>query len=497
MFSVTDGVPAHESVFEFAIIIYGNNTAPMLAQGAYSLNPQQQQQQQTSGLLFRAHDFSVGRAAGEYHQDPNPYTSGLIGNAGPHSQQQATASIPYIPDLTNLIVSEIETEADIPFVFDFSHNSDLNENNQIQVVTGGSNSTLNVMLEVSNGTLSVTNFQNLDSISGNNTSTILITGSPQNINFALNALEFTPDPGYHNNSGAMVDTLVVESWVDVDRELYFSFENIDDTTGDIVDDNAGTSNNGVLQGDATIRNDDHLAVSGAGGVEIAGGLGITDELTFATWLELPISSSGNRMDIISIDGFGSLYYDPSDEKVIGFFTEGGSEQNTSTDFNLNDGNRHHIAYTVDSNTNRQSLYIDGVLVEVTNHNHADNLLLDNPATSTTIIGSNGFSGKIDEVHIFSRALSSEEILAVHDDGDTGNPDFNNLYRTQDIDEVNIIIHPQVQGPTVISLGDTPLTFTENSQPVITTNDIIIEDEGGNDIQSAVVTVMRTSHPMVK
>jgi len=285
----------------------------------------------------------------------------LIGPNGSFSSAVADAATSYIPAPENIFPISIETDEDEPFKFTGV--------NEVQIDDGSEqNNELNVSLQVTNGTLSVTPVNALaNSVTGNGTSTILIEGLRSDINTTLESLEFTPDRDYHNDSGSPVDTLTVESWADVGRQLYFSFDTNDPSV--VIDDNAGTSNNGMIVGDATIDSGGFVEMNGAGAIEIQDDLAITDQLTFATWIEIPPNIPGNplRMEFISINASVGLYYEPAfGRTLVGTFNDGTS-QTTSFNFDLHDGIRHHIAYTIDSINNRQSLYIDGELVQETNH----------------------------------------------------------------------------------------------------------------------------------
>jgi hypothetical protein len=92
--------------------------------------------------------------------------------------------------------------------------------------------------------------------------------------------------------------------------------------------------------------------------------------------------------------------------------------NTTAEANINDGNWHHLAATY--NGSDAKIYVDGVL-NVTNTNYSGDLPNNDyalwigrhyDASKTT----NFFNGTMDEVKIYSRALSAEEINASYDAG---------------------------------------------------------------------------------
>jgi len=89
----------------------------------------------------------------------------------------------------------------------------------------------------------------------------------------------------------------------------------------------------------------------------------------------------------------------------------------------NDNQWHHVVGVVNSNTNMVRLYVDGSYAGETDGYNADPLNLDNGGDSNNRVEIGArtrkntyFKGTIDDVRIYNRALSSEEIQQLYQDG---------------------------------------------------------------------------------
>ena len=352
----------------------------------------------------------------------------------------------------------------------------------------GSDTPLQVLLEANNGTLSLSSTTNLDIISGNdNTSSIRVEGLRSDINAALDGLQYTPDPNYHGN-----DILTLVPSISADRELHFSFEN-----NDATDDNFGTNNNGNPSANANISNE-QLTLNGDGYIAVPGtDFGITDSVTFASQIEIDTAASPGPMEIISLNDVIRFQYDSQQNELKGGYSASTTifPQNTRVDLtplgiNLADGNTHHVAYTIDTSNGVQALYVDGKRVHVTLSSEA--LLLPSPQNAVLQIGAFGntqtfkFSGNLDDVQIFSRALSDQEIALISSD---------NQEVTSD---VNITVEPVNDAPTFNTTLDGNPTFTEDGSPVILDLDVQVFDaelsalnSGTGDFGGATLTIERS------
>ena len=98
-------------------------------------------------------------------------------------------------------------------------------------------------------------------------------------------------------------------------------------------------------------------------------------------------------------------------KVYGSFYNGSTEVITSDNSITSDGNWHHVVYIRNQNLNKLYIYVDNVLKDSTTNSFGN---LAN--TANLFIGSSGagtniqwWNGKIDDIGIWNRALTTDEI----------------------------------------------------------------------------------------
>ncbi|MFC1756465.1 LamG-like jellyroll fold domain-containing protein [Patescibacteria group bacterium] len=102
---------------------------------------------------------------------------------------------------------------------------------------------------------------------------------------------------------------------------------------------------------------------------------------------------------------------------------GGTKTNLTTNYELGSGqfgNWYHAAVTYNSATGEQKLYVDGDLKD-TEYHAAGNVITPLTSYSTMRVGhsriNNGyFPGKIDEVRVYSRAISQNEVTELYSQG---------------------------------------------------------------------------------
>jgi len=136
--------------------------------------------------------------------------------------------------------------------------------------------------------------------------------------------------------------------------------------------------------------------------------GIGDEFTIALWLK---GSNATQTQMIFSKANGSGYqlvYNPSNQKLLFRINEGGILINTYSNVtNVLDGQWHHIV--VGRSQGQHFIYIDGNLDATT----ADTVLPSIANSVPLYIGSEAggslYAGLIDEMRIYSRALSSSEV----------------------------------------------------------------------------------------
>lgn len=143
-------------------------------------------------------------------------------------------------------------------------------------------------------------------------------------------------------------------------------------------------------------------------------LNLTDAVTIEAWVN---SSQAGYYDYIIAkyyNGSMASYALDTDSSNARFYvTTGGSFHEVTSNYNLWDGNWHHIAgsYDKDAGANNIKLYIDGGLVTSGTTsgqmNIADNmnLYIGSYGTGTSF----NFPGKIDEVRVSNAALGSSQL----------------------------------------------------------------------------------------
>ena len=294
--------------------------------------------------------------------------------------------------------------------------------NVIQVDNGVSaDSRMQVSLSVSDGVLTLANTSGIQFVTGGNgLANMVIEGLESDLNQALDGLEFTPN---ENFAGASV--LTITASIDADLAGYYSFEG-----GDADDVSVGGSQHGSLVGTASIVSDPARAgftldLDGAGYADLsphAGTFGSFDSGTIATWLNTSSSQTQTFFALTdSADVNSEVTFSVQADGRISFqvFEAGVGALAFQSSQVVNDGAWHHVAVTVDSSGPR--LFINGLedtSLTFSSGGPATQAFLNHVGTpdAATIgakINSSGtiewFDGALDDVQIFSRALSENEV----------------------------------------------------------------------------------------
>jgi hypothetical protein len=135
------------------------------------------------------------------------------------------------------------------------------------------------------------------------------------------------------------------------------------------------------------------------------------QLTVETWAKTANAGSSYRSVVVKQNAYGIFVIDG----VVGTYVWG-SGQAVNTGLNINDGQRHHIVNTLQYGVvGGSQFYVDGVAVGAPyqhSHVHGGNYL---------DIGYNDYAGQefigvIDEVAVYGRVLTPDEILGNHQAG---------------------------------------------------------------------------------
>lgn len=128
--------------------------------------------------------------------------------------------------------------------------------------------------------------------------------------------------------------------------------------------------------------------------------GITENMTFSAWC-YPTDTLTNRAFIVKHDTF---YVGFGEQDQLKFVVQPHDISVESTDNSLSLTEWYHLAVTFDGKTMR--VYINGEL-----NSELDNNIPITPSEANLVIGQ-GFSGIIDDIRIYNKALSQDEILDI-------------------------------------------------------------------------------------
>jgi len=191
---------------------------------------------------------------------------------------------------------------------------------------------------------------------------------------------------------------------------------LDEGSGTTASDSSGNGNTGLLSGGpkwTTGIAGDALDFSGSSMVVVhdAADLSGMAAVTVATWIKLAALSDG---DFVSKRHAGPPYFSYDlqvhSDGTVGFeaTTESGGGGSAGSSTKLPTGAWHHVAGVYDGVTVR--VYIDGVADGYTNE-------LSGAVSTTTdslVMNFSGFSGALDDVRVYARALAPAEIAALHE-----------------------------------------------------------------------------------
>jgi PGF-pre-PGF domain-containing protein len=208
--------------------------------------------------------------------------------------------------------------------------------------------------------------------------------------------------------------------------LNMPFEGINGTAGNNTWDYSGYGNNGSEQNG--ILWNATGGFDGKGAYEFDGiddniqipynsSLNFTNKMTILAWSKMGNVSENVYVTIIDYDdNEGYLLQPRTDVDRIGFSYNGVFETcSSNTGLSIDDGNWHHVGFTFDNNV--CTFYFDGINVTSDGTGAGNNINITD-TTKKLFIGSrndadNEFNGTIDEVMIFNRSLSAQQILALY------------------------------------------------------------------------------------
>jgi len=146
-------------------------------------------------------------------------------------------------------------------------------------------------------------------------------------------------------------------------------------------------------------------------IEIPGLLGQPSNITISAWANL-YAKDISGAELISLGDYVGLRLD-GDNGNSGFYYSGATWLPTHTDKYVEGTGWHHFAYVIDGTNNIQKVYIDGIVAGSTIH--TPSISYAGRGMNTFIgrhgnnIGNYDFNGLIDEVQVYNRAMSDQEV----------------------------------------------------------------------------------------
>ena len=215
-----------------------------------------------------------------------------------------------------------------------------------------------------------------------------------------------------------------------DNKGLIGYWKLDDGAGSYANDASGNGNKGTLVGSPTWVNGKigkALSFNGSSQyIDLGNSVGtkLSGDFTASAWIKTSSAGSVTISDIFTIRQNNSganaggidllLYTNTYGGKVIVQADDGGTTGYRVGTRNLRDGQWHHILGVRSGST--INVYVDGML-----DNSSDNVTVSGNISSTfeatiggeTVHSSNDFTGLIDDVRIYNRALSSSEITSLY------------------------------------------------------------------------------------
>jgi len=193
---------------------------------------------------------------------------------------------------------------------------------------------------------------------------------------------------------------------------------LDEGTGTTAFDSSGNGNNGNFVGSpqwvADGKVNGAIEFGGGDSVSVPGGANINPEsLTLMTWVNFnEVGNTSVRQDYLSRgdDYAFSLHEDNADRKIHGIITSAGAWSVVDGKTAVEADTWYHTAMTYDAGTDMLILYLDGEVDGELNVRTGLEHRLGGSLTLGTYSGRD-LLGKLDEVKIFDKALSQDEIKA--------------------------------------------------------------------------------------
>jgi len=222
---------------------------------------------------------------------------------------------------------------------------------------------------------------------------------------------------FNNNSGAGATGIVIVRYVGTAPPMAYSLGLAGKWTFEASDatDTSGNGNNGSLVNSPTFgtgHNGTGTAITfpatGYVNVPTSSTIDIINSLSVAFWIKF--TSAGNNVILERYNGSNSAYgFQTFPTGIISWLPVGTRIDATGI---WNDGKWHHVCGTFQSINTVAKIYIDGVLRN-TNNSAAGPTSISAPLTMGSRSGTSGFSGSLDDVYLFNRVLSADEVFGLY------------------------------------------------------------------------------------
>ena len=212
-----------------------------------------------------------------------------------------------------------------------------------------------------------------------------------------------------------------------------SYYTLNEGTGTIATDSSGNNKNGTITKATWTRGKFGGALSFNGISGTSNFVSIPtlnyDEISVSAWF-YRYSVDTTAPDTIfggwswgNLQGYGLYFNQYSGSRdtirfIVTTKTSGGikTQKNAAKDLIASTGKWYHVAGTYDKTTGKQKLYVDGLLVNTQTH-PTGNIIVPYTGASYMAIGAltsnyGHMDGNVDEVLVYNRALSAEDVLAL-------------------------------------------------------------------------------------
>ncbi len=272
-----------------------------------------------------------------------------------------------------------------------------------------------------------------------------------------------------------------------------------DVSGTTAYDRSGQGNNGTLTGASG------LPVPAAGKlgqglkfdgvtpnyVAISGFLGSPANISLSAWVNLDPNETDN-CEVISLGDNAAMRVE-SATGVVGFFYDGTTWRNTTWTATVSKATWHHLAYTHNDTADSQIVYFDGQPVA----NSSFTGSISYAYGSETHIGVHGANpsnimcnGTIDDVRIYNRALSPQEVADLYNLGTATHNGSQNTALTTGLVGLWSFDGPDVSGTTAYDRSGQGHNGTLTNGPLLTVGKIGqgIELNGSNNYVDTVTAI---------